>query len=651
MPALRGRRHVAALFGYVCVAIVFSWPLPLHLSTGLPGASSGDTGVYVWNLWVFSHELWHGRFPFFTAEILSITQPVPLTFHNYTTAANVVAVPLLLLFGTVATFNGLLIASTALTAYAMFLFARRWTGDDAAAWVAGLLFGFSPFISARFGAHFSLVQAAPLPIFALLLDSLRNTPSTRAAFAAGAVVAWAFLSDPYYAVYCLIMAGFTMAYAVVTVQRGVARPVAVGWRAALDVCLVCLAGLIVGIVVRGGGRFEVLGLTVSIRRLYTPVLVMTVLAIVRVSLAIRPRITLTLSAFRSQARLAAAATVACVVVLSPLLSAMAPQLQQREWVNPRILWRSSAAGADLLAFFVPSPLHPVWGSLFSRGMRQLPGDVVENTASIPWVAITILVLAVAWAGTRLPRYWVAFTTFFGLLALGPFVQIAGVQTYVPTPWAVLRYLPVIGAARVPTRFSIMLMFGIALLVAVAIRDLRRRWRHPAAATAVVSALLLLELSPAPRQIHSARVPSVYHIIAADPRPVRVMHLPIGLRDGMQSFGNTSAEYQFFQTVHQKPIIGGYVSRLPKDKIGRVRQIRLMRVLLDMSAGEHLSDERLVRAALSARPTLESLNVGYIVITRSRSTEQLQEFARTAFGAAYVSSDGEIDLYKVSLPGN
>src|SRR5687767_15300386 len=98
MPALRGRRHVAALFGYVCVAIAFSWPLPLHLSTGLPGPVSGDAGVYVWNFWVFSHELFHGRSPFFTLQILSIATPVPLTLHNYTTAANVIAVPLLRIF-------------------------------------------------------------------------------------------------------------------------------------------------------------------------------------------------------------------------------------------------------------------------------------------------------------------------------------------------------------------------------------------------------------------------------------------------------------------------------------------------------------------------------------------------------------------------
>jgi hypothetical protein len=507
---------LTALIGYICVAIAFSWPPPLHLSTALPGPASGDTGVYVWNLWVFSHELFSGRFPFFTLEILSLTPPVPLTLHNYTTAANIVAIPLLRLFSTVTTFNLIAIASMALAAYAMFLFARRVAGDDAAGWIAGLLFGFSPFISARLGAHVSLVQTAPLPIFALLLHRLRTQPSTRIAVGAGAVVAWAFLSDPYYAVYCVLMAAYSMAYSVVTVRRSASGPVALAWRAALDVGLICLAGLIAGIVIRGGGRFELLGVTVSINRLYTPVLVFTLLLSLRLWLAVRPRIGLTLPPLKPPMRLIAAAAIACVAVLSPVLSAMAPQVTERAWISPKVLWRSSPAGADVLAFFVPSPLHPLWGGLFSRGMLRIPGEIVENTASLSWVAIVVILLAVAFARTRLPRYWITFTAFFGLLALGPFVQVAGVQTYVPTPWSLLRYVPVLGAARMPTRFSIMVMFGLAVLTAIAIRDLRERWRRPGIATAIVAALLLVELTPAPREVHSAHVPSVYNIIAADP---------------------------------------------------------------------------------------------------------------------------------------
>ena len=647
MPALRGRLFWAPLVGYVCVAIAFAWPLPAQLGTAVPGPVGGDTGVYLWNLWVFRHEILQGHFPFATPQILSVTSPAPLTLHNYTTFANIVAFPLLPIFGTVATFNLLLIANTVAAAFAMFVFARRVTGDGAAAWVAGAVFGFSPFMSARLTEHFSLVMAAPLPVFALLLDRMRSAPTTGVAIVAGMVVSWAFLSEPYYAVYCLLMAGFTVVYRMVSIQPRAAPIIGAGWRALIDIGIVCLAGLIIGILLRGGGRFEVLGLKVSMHRLYTPVLVFTIFVAIRIWMAVRPRVTLMLPPIRPHVRDAAVAVLACVALLSPVLSAMATPLAERQFISPKIFWRSSAPGMDLLAFFVPNPLNRMWGEHFRRGIEGLAGGFAENVASVPWVAIGILVAAAVYARVRLPRYWIVFTAFFGLLALGPFIEIAGVSTYVPTPWTLLRYVPVIGAARMPTRFTILVMFGLAMLVAFALREIRHRARWPAGVTAAVAALLLIELVPAPRPVYSARVPAIYDIIKADPRPVRILQLPFGLRDGMNSFGNYSAEYQYFQTVHGKRLMGGYLSRLRQDAIDRYRQIRLIRVLLDMSAGQIITEERFNRAALSSAQTLRDLDVAYVVINKNRTPQQLQDFALQSFGLTYIASDGPHVLYKTS----
>ena len=47
----------------------------------------------------------------------------------------------------------------------MFLLAHRITGRVAESWLAGFAFACSPFIIARSTSHFSLVAAAPLPVF------------------------------------------------------------------------------------------------------------------------------------------------------------------------------------------------------------------------------------------------------------------------------------------------------------------------------------------------------------------------------------------------------------------------------------------------------------------------------------------------------
>jgi hypothetical protein len=649
MPAHGARQHAAALLGYVCVAVVFAWPLPLQLASALPGPVGGDTGVYVWNLWVFRHEIVeHGRFPFVTFEIFGLTSGAPLTLHNYTSLANIVAFPLLPLIGTVATFNVLLMASGVASAFATFALFRRLSGDPAAAWIGGLLFGFSPFMSARSMAHFSLVQAAALPAFALALDRVRERPTTRRAAVAGALVAAAFLCDPYYAVYCLLLAVYAAIWTAVTVERGAAPAAPAMLRVGINIATMCVAGLVVGILVRGGGRVEVMGIRVSMTHLYTPMLVLTVLVLTRLWIAWRPRIAWIATPLLPHMRTAAIAGATCVLVLSPVLTAMTAHIGERQWIAPRTLWRSSPPGVDLLAFLVPNPTSAWLGWVASGWLSTFPDGLIENVASIPWTATFTVAIALLYARARLPRYWVILTAGSILLALGPFVQIAGWQSHIPTPWAILRYFPVVGAARMPTRFSVLVMLGAAALLTAAVTALRTHSRRRSLPVMAVTSCLLLELSPAPRTIHPVRIPSFYDRIAADPRPVRVLTLPFGLRDGTSSDGNFSASTQFYQTVHEKPLLGGYLSRLPRRRLGIYRRLHSLSVLIDLSAGRHVSAERMERAIERAHLYPPRLDVGYVVVYPDSVSPQLLSFARALFDLQFVTADEGQELYRTPL---
>lgn len=646
MPAFRARLHAAALLGYVSVALLFAWPLPLHPAGALFGAPGGDTGVYVWNLWVFRYELVvNGRLPFFTDQILSATPAVPLTLHNYTTLANVLALPLQPLIGTVASFNILMLAFGVLSAYVMFLFLGEQVGDRAAAWLGGLLFGFSPFMIARQMAHVSLVQAAPLPAFALVLLRIgTNGPTVVRAIAAGAIVTWAYLSDPYYGVYCALMAAFFVAWQAVSVQfRNEPAPLSV--RAGLDLALTMIAGVVLAILLRGG-RFEVAGLRVSMTQLYTPMLLLTLVAIARAWVALGPRVALRLPVLTQLGGLWAIAAATCLVLMAPLLLALTRHLGEAQFISPRVWWRSSAPGVDLLAYGAPNPLGWLTAGLASGWLSRMPDGLQENVASIPWVAIGAIVVAVAIGAARLPRYWLAFTTLAAVTALGPFVHVAGWNTYVPTPWTLLRYLPVVGAARMPTRLTILVMLGIAVLFAYAVRALAQRTSRPLLTAAVLAGLLLVELYPGPRVLFPVQIPRFYAVLAADSRPVGVLHLPTGLRDGISSSGNFSAQAQFFQIFHGKRLIGGYLSRLPSHEVGRYRRIPLMDVLLDLSEGRPVEADRREAAARKAPEVTRRLGIGYVVVDVSRANAELISFATSALHLEKIDADGGQELYSV-----
>jgi hypothetical protein len=646
----RRRIHFYALVGYAVCAVLFTWPLTPQLGTHLTGSPAGDTGVYVWNQWVFQHEiLEQGRFPYFTDKIFSLSGRANLSLHNYTAFQDLIALPLMGWLGVVATFNLIYLLMTVLTGYATFLLARHVTGCDAEAWLAGLLFAWGPVLVTRGGGHFSLVAAAPLPIFLLLLLRTTQRQRLRDALALGATVSWAAMTDAYYAVYCIVIAAVFVVGRVLTIQwRGLgARTRVVPWT--LDVLLFCVAGLVLSMLISGGWQFTIRGRVASIRSLYTPMLVLTVLTVARIARSCR---TIVVRFDRASAirvlRLATAAGVFATALLSPVLYAVGLRIADGRWDSEHIFWRSSPRGVDLAAFFLPNPNHPLAPESIRAWLSTpRPDAYFENVASLTFVAL--LTIVCAWrAGWRIPRLWGGFALVFAALALGPFLHIGGVNTHVPGPWAFLRYVPVIGMARTPGRFSIVLALVVAILFAAALSWVGRRWpeRRRVIITAV-GLLLIVELLPAPRPLYSAAVPAIYHRIAPAPEDVRVLELPFGIRDGTSSVGDFTARSQFYQTVHGKRLIGGYLSRVSRRRISDVRRDPMLDAMIWLSEGHELDASRW-RSLIDSGPIFaQRANLGFVVIDRRRTTRELREFAVRAFELQLIDTDGDFELH---LPG-
>ena len=649
-PTGRWRPHICALLGYAAIAIAFTWPLAPNLGTHLTGSPAGDTGVYVWNQWVFQHEvLEQGSLPYFTDRIFSLGRRANLSLHNYTTFQNLVALPLVGWLGVVTTFNIVYLLMTVLTGYATFLLARYVTGRAAESWLAGLLFAWSPIMVTRGGGHFSLVAAAPLAVFLLLLIRAAERERLRDALLLGAAVWWAASSDVYYAVYCVLIAGLFMLARVMTVQprHPAHHRRAVPWT--LDVLLFSVAGLALAMAISGGWQFTFLGRVARMRSLYTPMLVLTVLAVARIGWSYRA----SLVPFERQdawrvLRFASVAAIVAAALLSPVLYAVGERLSDGRWDFERIFWRSSPRGVDLIAFVLPNPNHPLAPEALRQWLTPRPDAYFENVASLTCVAL--LTMLVAWrAGWRVPRLWGGLAIVFGALALGPFVHVAGFNTQAPGLWAFLRYVPVIGLARTPSRFSVVLMLAVAVLFACALCWLVHRW--PARRRAIlagVGAVLLFELLPAPRPLYSAAIPDFYReVVANGPADVRVLELPFGVRDGTTSAGNFTARSQFFQTAHGKRLIGGYLSRVSRRQVSEIRRDGMLDALIWLSEGRTLDPSR-QQALIEAGPAFaRRAIVGFVVIDRARVPEPLRDFAIRAFRLQLIEADGVFELYRPS----
>jgi hypothetical protein len=156
--------------------------------------------------------------------------------------------------------------------------------------------------------------------------------------------------------------------------------------------------------------------------------------------------------------------------------------------------------------------------------------------------------------------------------------------------------------------------------------------------------LLFELWPAPRRLYAATIPTIYRTIAADTRDVRVLDLPTGIRDGTFSSGNFSALSQFYQTAHGKPLLGGYLSRVPPRRVRFNRRLPILDALYTLSEGTPLSPAQ-ARAASARRDSfMEGARLGYVVIHNDRASPELRRFAIEMFGLIKVGEDGPAELF-------
>jgi hypothetical protein len=632
------------------LAVAQSWPLPLHLATHLTGNPAGDAGVYVWNLWIFSHELFNadGR-PLSTLEILPLAGPVDLSLHNYTIFADLLAVPLLRWLDIISTFNVIYLVNVALAGFGMFLLARRLTGRAPESFLAGLMFAWAPFLVTRGNGHYSLTAAAPLPLFMLALYQAWETRRLRDAILTGAVLAWASFCDPYYAVYCVMLG--TAFVVTRTVDVSLMRRSAKQLRAArnlLNVALVLVLGLIIGVNLIGGGRVRIGAFQISVRTLYTPMLVLTLLALARIAIATNLRITALPRPSRPfMVRAAMAGGIVAVLLMSPTLYAVGVRVIEGRMPSTPVYWRSSPAGVDLISFLVPNPNHPLAPAALKAAVGAGAGGYVEQVASLSWIGALVLFAAWRFASFRPGRFWPWLTALFALLSMGPFLQIAGFTTYIPGPWALLRSVPLVGAARMPGRMSIVVTMGFCVLFAAALVALTRRYpQRRALLLSVVGVLLVAELQAAPRALFPVDVPRVYQTVADDPRPVRVLTLPTGVRDGVAPIGNLDASTQFYQAFHGKGLVGGYLSRVSARRKEAYRQMPVMGALLDVSEGRTLHASQIDRAVNGADAFLKSTNLGYVIMQEGRVSAPLRDLASSVLGLRKIA---EADGYSLYVP--
>lgn len=576
------RPHLAVLFIFAILTLIITYPLVTHLFSHVPGSPTWafDEFTYLWNQWWFKHSVLDVQSNPFHSDLIYYPLGIDLVLYTYHLFHAVVGLPLQLVFGVPFASNLMLWFSTITGGYGAFLLVRWLLRGSRATtpWLAylpalgaGLLYAFSAnrAIYQALG-HYSIANVQWLP-FALLyfLKALGESGARgrRAAALAGLFAAFFFLTEMTFGIFLALALLILLPFEFINRRaaaraHGAAQP---DWRDTL--VKLGVAGLV------------------------------------------------------------------ALVVSSYLLFPVVRELTQGGYELEG--WGDALKlSSDLVGLATPVALHPLWGQDWVQTLRDVKVGQAQfldvNTNFLGWLTLALALLGAVVAWKR-ARGWVWLVLVFTLLALGPLLQINGQYRFdldgllpegvtVPLPYALTHFLPVLNANRSVNRFGLVVMLALAVLVGYALDWLLRRplfSRRPRLALVVTALLLgglLFEHLAWPMPLSDARTPAFYQQIAQEPGQFAIMHLPLGWRNSFRVFGAEDTRLQWYQQTHQRPMLGGNISRSPAIKLGYFERLPLFQALtgIEMYQPPSPAVDAAARAQAAALMTL--YNVRYLVVT-------------------------------------
>ena len=167
-----GPALASAAGAYLGLALVVWWGVWSSHPTSTTTCGCGDSALFLWFFAWPAHALAHGLDPLYSTA-MSPPAGVNLLGNTSELALGVVLAPVTWVFGPVASMNVALTLAPALSALAMFVLVRRWVAWAPAAFVAGLLYGFSPLVLVSLSdAHLMLGWAVVPPLVVACVDEL-----------------------------------------------------------------------------------------------------------------------------------------------------------------------------------------------------------------------------------------------------------------------------------------------------------------------------------------------------------------------------------------------------------------------------------------------------------------------------------------------
>jgi hypothetical protein len=575
--------NLLVIIGYTVLTLIMTYPIIFRLSDSIIGGG-GDTYWCINIMWWFKKSLLDPNLSFYNTTYLYYPTGASLAFSDVAPFLMIISLPLQILFGRIITYNILILSSFILSSFGAYLLVEYLTNDKKASFVAGIIFSFCPQHLMQVLGHLNIVSIQFIPFFILYFLKTVKDGKKKDAVLAAIFLSIASLCTWYNAIYLLLFVGFYVVFSLFEDKEKI-----------LD------------------------------RKVIENLTLVGILSFLLV-----------------------------LPFAYPMFSEMGKSAYMVPSPNESVFY-----SADLVGFFIPSVLHPLFGQYVSQFYQQFTGNGIEDTTYIGYTVIFLVAYYILKCRKKLGEasFWIWLATFFFILSLGPILHIMGRTHFtvfdvtVPLPYLILYYIPAIQIARVPSRLVVMLMLSLAVLAGYGLKELLKhingkllsRISKKDIIVLILSFLVIFEFMVIPYQTAKVTVPEFYKQFASDKEDNAIMEVPF--KQDVYVF--SVSDYMYYQTIHEKRLVGGYLSRTPKYASDFVENTPIVSDYWNLHPTSDILNQDLAKIGSSL---LDYYNIRYVIIHKQELNQTelayIENLSKNIFNDSPFYDDGEIEAYKV-----
>jgi hypothetical protein len=542
--SVKSARHLPSVAAYAAITIALTWPV-----AAAPGRTVafdlGDPLLTASILWwnaqqlPFTEAWWTGTFFFPASDSLALS--------DHRVGISLLTTPLMWLgVSSLAAYGSMFLLTWWLSATAAYALVWPLTSNRAAAFIAGLVFGFNPFRAAHL-PHLELLASYWLPVTLLALHRWLDTRRNVWLYVLAVAQLMQMLTSGYYFFFMAVLVGLWLVW--------FARGLSVREYARLGAALVVPLLLVAPVLAHYRQAHDAMGLKRSIDEIEQ--LSADLLSFVTV-----PEPLALWRSPESWSRPEGELMPGLVAVLLVIAGAAvgwrrqnAVQVGRLMRIARRILIVIAAAaiGVAVLPWFVGPIAFDVAGiSVTSRGQAKPLG--IAFACILAWLVTSRPFIGAFTSRSIFGFYAMAVLTMW-LLAMGPEGRVMGHPVLYKPPYAWLMTLPGFeDSFRAPARFAMLAVLALSVAAGVAVARLAPRLPQRARliAAVVVAVAVLAESWIYPFPVAAA--PAALEVPRDVPASAVVLEVPTGVFE--------DALAMFHATIHQRRTLNGMSGYVP-----------------------------------------------------------------------------------------